>query len=67
MLKGPSIALYREILGAFPELTLVASGGVSGIEDIYNLEEAKVPAVIFGKALYEGRISLRDIEHFIIR
>ena len=66
MLKGPSIALYREILGAFPELTLVASGGVSGIEDIYNLEEAKVPAVIFGKALYEGRISLRDIEHFII-
>ena len=67
MLKGPSIALYREILGAFPQLTLVASGGVSGIEDIYNLEEAKVPAVIFGKALYEGRISLRDIEHFIIR
>lgn len=67
MLKGPSIALYREILGVFPELTLVASGGVSGIEDIYNLEEAKVPAVIFGKALYEGRISLRDIEHFIIR
>lgn len=67
MLKGPSIALYREILGAFPELTLVASGGVSGIEDIYDLEEAKVPAVIFGKALYEGRISLRDIEHFIIR
>lgn len=67
MLKGPSIALYREILGAFPELTLVASGGVSGIEDIYDLEEAKVPAVIFGKALYEGRISLHEIEQFIIR
>ena len=67
MLQGPSIALYREILGEFPDLTLVGSGGVSGMEDIYRLEEAKVPAVIFGKALYEGRISLHEIEQFIIR
>ena len=58
MLQGPAVDLYREILDRDPELHLIASGGVSGMDDIYRLEEAGVPGVIFGKALYEGRITL---------
>lgn len=67
MLQGPSVALYREILAAHPDLLLVASGGVSCMDDIRLLHEAGVPAVIFGKALYEGRITLKEIEQFIIQ
>lgn len=58
MLQGPAVDLYREMLARDPELHLIASGGVSGMDDIYRLEEAGVPGVIFGKALYEGRITL---------
>ena len=66
MLQGPSVALYREILQLHPDLLLVASGGVSCMEDIRTLHEAGVPAVIFGKALYEGHITLKEIEQFIL-
>jgi Phosphoribosylformimino-5-aminoimidazole carboxamide ribonucleotide (ProFAR) isomerase len=65
MLQGPSTALYNEILEKFPSTYLIASGGVSCIDDIIKLEEAKVPAVIFGKALYEGKIQLKDLKIFI--
>jgi phosphoribosylformimino-5-aminoimidazole carboxamide ribotide isomerase len=65
MLQGPSTNLYKEILEEFPSLYLIASGGVSCIDDIIKLEEAKVPAVIFGKALYEGKIQLKDLKIFI--
>ena len=65
MLQGPSVALYREILQLHPDLLLVASGGVSCMEDIRTLHEAGVPAVIFGKALYEGHITLKEVEQFI--
>ena len=50
----------------FPGLYLIASGGVSGMADIRALEDAGVPAVIFGKALYEGRITMKEIESLII-
>ena len=56
---------YKEILEEYPSLYLIASGGVSCIDDIIKLEEAKVPAVIFGKALYEGKIQLKDLKIFI--
>ncbi|PWE01237.1 1-(5-phosphoribosyl)-5-[(5-phosphoribosylamino)methylideneamino]imidazole-4-carboxamide isomerase [Marinilabilia rubra] len=62
MLEGPSTDLYKEILGKFPDLWLIASGGVSSMNDIDKLEEAGVPAVIFGKAIYEGRIGLKELE-----
>lgn len=62
MLEGPSTELYQEILGNFPDLYLIASGGVSSMQDIDELEEAGVPAVIFGKAIYEGRIKMEEIE-----
>lgn len=65
MLQGPSIALYREIMQAFPEMHLIASGGVSCLEDIIALDEAGIPAVVFGKALYEGRITMKDLIRFM--
>lgn len=58
MLQGPNIGLYRDIMQHFPECHLIASGGVSCEEDIRALEEAGIPAVVFGKAIYEGRINL---------
>lgn len=65
MLEGPAVDLYKEILEAVPEIYLIASGGVSSIADIEKLAEANVPAVIFGKALYEERITLKELERFV--
>lgn len=61
MLQGPSIDLYKEILSSFPELYLIASGGVSCFQDILDLESAGVPAVILGKAIYENRVTLKEL------
>lgn len=66
MLQGPAIELYKKMLVAQPELYLIASGGVSSIRDIELLHEAAVPAVITGKAIYEGRISLKELTQLII-
>ena len=66
MLSGPSIDLYKEMLAKFPDLYLMASGGVSKVDDIVALDEAGVPGVIFGKALYEGRITFKELEAFMI-
>ena len=61
MLNGPSVDLYKTILSEFPNLHLIASGGVSSNEDIYNLEAEGVPAVVFGKAFYEGKINVKQL------
>lgn len=60
-LGGPAIDLYREVLNTYPGLHLIASGGVSSIDDIRALDKAGIPAVVFGKAIYEGRIDLEDL------
>ncbi|MDF1571634.1 MAG: 1-(5-phosphoribosyl)-5-[(5-phosphoribosylamino)methylideneamino] imidazole-4-carboxamide isomerase [Bacteroidales bacterium] len=65
VLEGTSVNVYREILEQFPELYLVASGGVASLDDVELLVEAGVPAVIIGKAIYEGRIGLKELENFI--
>ncbi|MDL2213010.1 1-(5-phosphoribosyl)-5-[(5-phosphoribosylamino)methylideneamino]imidazole-4-carboxamide isomerase [Bacteroides sp. OttesenSCG-928-E20] len=65
MLQGPAVELYKEMIQANETIYLIASGGVSHSDDIYALEEAQVPAVIFGKALYEGRIRLKDLYRFL--
>lgn len=65
MLQGPAVELYKQMLERFPNLYLIASGGVSCLQDIVRLEEAKVPAVIFGKAIYEGHIKLNELIRFI--
>ena len=62
-LTGPAINLYRQIMEAYPELHLIASGGVSSKEDIMALDEAGIPAVVFGKAIYEGRIDLKELKN----
>lgn len=67
MLQGPAVKLYQEMQQEMPGLYVMASGGVSSMGDIERLEEANIPAVIFGKAIYEGRISLKEIETFIVR
>ncbi|MDR0429459.1 MAG: 1-(5-phosphoribosyl)-5-[(5-phosphoribosylamino)methylideneamino]imidazole-4-carboxamide isomerase [Tannerellaceae bacterium] len=64
MLGGPAIDMYSEIKKAIPSIYLIASGGVSSIGDIEKLEESKIQAVIFGKAIYEGRIQLKDLIKF---
>lgn len=66
MLEGPSTELYTEILRCLPDAYLIASGGVSSLHDIELLEEAGIPAVIFGKAIYEGRIRLKDLSRFFM-
>ena len=65
MLQGPSIELYKQIMTQFPDMHLIASGGVSCLDDIIRLDEAGIPAVVFGKALYEGRITLKDLKRFM--
>ena len=66
MLEGPSTELYTEILRCLPDAYLIASGGVSSLRDIELLEEAGIPAVIFGKAIYEDRIRLKDLSRFFM-
>ena len=62
MLEGPSLQLYAEILAQISGIRLIASGGVSSMADVYALHETGVPAVIVGKALYEGRITPAELE-----
>lgn len=64
-LQGPTINLYEEIMSRFPTLHLIASGGVSSADDILNLNEKGIPAVVFGKAYYEGLIDMNRINHLI--
>ncbi len=61
LLQGSANELYTEILREIPKLKLIASGGVSRIEDIYELEKIGCAGVIVGKAIYEGRIKLEDL------
>ncbi len=60
-LAGPAIGLYQQVMEAYPDLHLIASGGVSSIDDIKALDKAGIPAVVFGKAIYEGRIDLNAL------
>jgi phosphoribosylformimino-5-aminoimidazole carboxamide ribotide isomerase len=65
MLTGPSIDLYKEIMERFPNLELIASGGIASMRDIYELNEMGISGVITGKAIYEGRIKLVEISKFL--
>jgi len=62
MLQGANTQLYEKIKKEFPKLYVIASGGISSIDDIINLNEKAIDAVITGKAIYEGKISLNQIE-----
>lgn len=64
-LEGPSIELYQELVKEFPNLCIFASGGVRDMDDIKKLADAGLYGVIFGKAFYEERITLKEIENFV--
>lgn len=64
MLQGPSVELYKAMGQRHEALEVIASGGVGGMDDIRKLDEAGVPGVIFGKALYEGRITLEELANW---
>lgn len=65
MLSGPSTELYKDMMQDFPELYVIASGGVSCMQDVLQLQSSGVPAVIMGKAIYEGRITMKELEDFL--
>lgn len=64
MLSGPAIPLFQEIQKDFPQFSLIASGGVSCLNDLEKLREEKLSGVVFGKAFYENRISLEELIAF---
>ena len=64
MLKGSSIEIYKEISENYPELNLIASGGITDISEIEELNNMEVYGVIIGKAIYEGKIKLEELERF---
>ncbi len=64
MLTGPSFELYQEILETLPNVEIIASGGIATVADILKLDEMGVPGVIIGKAIYENKISLKEIEEY---
>lgn len=64
MMDGTAIGLYRELLRLYPEIRLIASGGVSGTADLQQLAEVGVEAVVVGKALYEKKIDLKSLKNF---
>lgn len=64
LLQGPSVDLYREILKEIPKLKLIASGGVSSVKDLEELEKVGVYGAIVGKAYYEGRVTLEELAAF---
>ena len=66
MLEGPSFDLYRKILSQTKNLKLIASGGISAFEELPKLAEMGCEGTIIGKAIYENRISLKQLENFII-
>ena len=61
MLQGTSNELYERIMKVYPDLFLIASGGVSGIQDVEELIRLNIPSVVIGKAIYEGRINLNEL------
>ncbi|MBN1159404.1 MAG: 1-(5-phosphoribosyl)-5-[(5-phosphoribosylamino)methylideneamino]imidazole-4-carboxamide isomerase [Bacteroidales bacterium] len=65
MLQGPATGLYKEVMDNFPGIHLIASGGISSVEDLHILQESGIPGAVIGKALYEGKIGLRDLKQFI--
>jgi phosphoribosylformimino-5-aminoimidazole carboxamide ribotide isomerase len=62
MLQGTAIDLYAELVNRFPEMKIIASGGVTKVDEIYTLDEKKVDGVIIGKAIYEGTITMKELQ-----
>lgn len=66
LLNGTSLALYKSIIKAYPHCHLIASGGVSCLQDLLDLDKAKIPHVVFGKAIYENKIDLSEVARIFL-
>jgi len=66
MLIGPSFDLYKKIIAQCPGIKLIASGGISSFDELPKLAEMGCEGTIIGKAIYENRISLKQLESYII-
>lgn len=66
-MEGPAFDLYQKIIDTFPDICVLASGGVRNIDDVKRLNDMGVFAVIVGKALYEGKIKLKELEEFLVK
>lgn len=64
MLAGPSLELYFELIAAMPDISLIASGGITTMDDIYQCAELGCSAAVIGKAIYEGKIALKELENY---
>jgi len=67
VMEGPAFDLYQEILDKFPDISLMASGGIRSIDDIKRLNDMGVYGVIFGKAYFEQKIKLKDVKEFLVK
>jgi phosphoribosylformimino-5-aminoimidazole carboxamide ribotide isomerase len=67
VLEGPSFDLYESLVKRFPNLSIFASGGVRNVDDIKHLEDIGIYGVIFGRAYYEGKITMKDIESLVAK
>lgn len=65
MLQGPSFNMYERLVLEFPELRVIASGGISSVDDLKKLKEIGVSGVIIGKAIYEGKITLKELGNYV--
>ncbi|WP_147678803.1 1-(5-phosphoribosyl)-5-[(5-phosphoribosylamino)methylideneamino]imidazole-4-carboxamide isomerase [Algibacter pacificus] len=66
MLEGPSFDLYEKMLNELPNIKLIASGGISTFDELPKLAELGCEGTIIGKAIYENKISLKQLEDFIL-
>ncbi|MBL6446209.1 1-(5-phosphoribosyl)-5-[(5-phosphoribosylamino)methylideneamino] imidazole-4-carboxamide isomerase [Fulvivirga sp. 29W222] len=66
-MEGPAFDLYQQVIERFPDICVLASGGVRSVDDIKRLNDMGVFAVIFGKAFYEGQIKLNELEEFLVK
>ncbi len=64
VMEGPNLSLYQEVLDKFPTISLRASGGIRGIDDFKALKDMGVQSVLFGRAFFEGKITLQEIAEF---
>jgi len=64
LLQGPAVGLYRKLAKAYPELSIIASGGVGVLQDLKDLKSTGVAGAIVGKAIYEGKITLKELSEF---
>jgi phosphoribosylformimino-5-aminoimidazole carboxamide ribotide isomerase len=65
MMEGSAVDLYKDMVGKFTGMQIIASGGVTSVKEIHTLDEAGVAGAIIGKALYEGKIKLEELREFL--